>query len=254
MPILKKKPKAEKPMLTRGNTKLGNIATWSIPPISTCPGSSELCRALCYATRRRYTGAYVKDAHARNLRACKRAGWVKRMIGELQRKRTNLVRVHAAGDFFSVKYIKDWMKISSALPHITFYVYTRSWSVLHLLPHICELAKLPNWKVWLSYDRDMPLPPRVKGTRICYLAIDDEDQCPHKVDLIFRNSDKVPIWYTPMKRSGKYNTLVCPHEQGIERQTNITCETCRICYANDDEPAGKVGSRRLVQLGGLRKS
>lgn len=207
-----------------------------------------MCRALCYATRRRYVGSYVVDALARQWRASKRPGWVKKMIAELSRKRTNLVRVHAAGDFYSVKYIQDWIKISQALPHITFYTYTRSWSVLHLLPHICEIAKQPNWRLWLSFDRTMDFPPKIKNTKVCYLAQNNEDQCKHKVDLVFRNNDKVPVRYTPMKRSGKYNSLVCPHEQGIERKEAITCETCRICYANSDEPAGKVGSRRFVQL------
>ncbi len=46
------------PRFQPGNTKLGNIQTWNLPPVVTCPGRSPICMEIladglprCYAMR-----------------------------------------------------------------------------------------------------------------------------------------------------------------------------------------------------------
>jgi hypothetical protein len=39
------------------------------------------------------------------------------------------VRIHDSGDFYSQEYLNKWADVARALPHLTFYAYTKS---LHL--------------------------------------------------------------------------------------------------------------------------
>ena len=218
-------------MLTKGNTKLGTtIYSFNLPAIDTCPGKSAVCIILCYATRRRFKSGNVRAAHSRNLDIAQAAGFAEKMIEEIKRKKPKCVRIHAAGDFFSVRYIKAWIKVIRAFPNITFYAYTRSWVIAQLLPHLKVLASLPNFDMWFSTDRAMGRPLKVKGIRTCYLAVDDEDVPRFKVDLVFREKRN-----TEIKKYGRYKSQVCPVEQGISRKVKITCDSCRICFSNAKE-------------------
>jgi hypothetical protein len=147
------------------------------------------------------------------------------MVSEiLSKRKRSTVRIHAAGDFFSRKYIRDWIRIVSACPDDDFYVYTRSWTDPKMLPVLVLLARLPNIQLWFSYDKSMDPPPRIKGIKVCYLSMDDSDVPSRKVDLVFRdNTDTV------RKKMGRYNSQVCPYEIGLPI-ANLTCESCRLCF------------------------
>jgi hypothetical protein len=149
------------------------------------------------------------------------------MIESINRSKTKIVRIHASGDFDNVTYIKRWQRIVRDCPETVFYFYTRSWVISELLPHLKKLAQQPNVYGWLSCDRTMPVPPKFKGIRRCYMSIDDWDEPWFKVDLVFRVRNN-----TPKKRVGAHNNLVCPVEQGVERKVKITCEKCGICFSN----------------------
>ena len=43
------------------------------------------------------------------------------------------VRIHSSGDFYSMKYLKTWVKIARNNPSIIFYGYTKSVSLLQSL-------------------------------------------------------------------------------------------------------------------------
>jgi|TARA_R110000824_G_scaffold171397_4_gene348940 hypothetical protein len=213
-------------MLAKGNTKLGNsIYSFNIPAMDTCPGKSPVCVILCYATRRRFKGGIVRAAHARNLDDAKAVGFADKMIEEIKKKKPKVVRIHAAGDFFGIRYIRAWIKIVKACPNVTFYAYTRSWVMDMLLGPIKELASLSNFDMWFSCDRAMGKPPKIRGIRSCYLAENDEDKPRFKVNLVFREKRN-----TQIKKYGRYASQVCPVEQGIERQAKITCGKCTICF------------------------
>jgi hypothetical protein len=223
-------------MLTKGNTKLGTtIHSFSLPALDTCPGKSAICVLLCYALRRRYKSGVVRAAHSRNLDEAHEASFAEKMIEEIRSKNPKVVRIHAAGDFFNVRYIKAWIKIIKAFPNIVFYAYTRSWILPALLIHLKVMADLPNLDMWFSCDRAMGCPPRIKGIRDCYLAENDEDKPRFKVNLVFREKRN-----TEIKKYGRYKSQVCPVEQGVSRQVKITCDSCGICFDGANEHVSVV--------------
>ncbi len=209
-------------MLQLGNRKLGAlIHSWSTPVDKTCPGASETCLSLCYARRGHYHSRRVQAALMKNLIIAKSKEFVPWMNLQLRVQFVRVLRVHAAGDFFNGKYIRNWMKILRANPQVIAFSYTRTWAVPEYFDAIVELGRQPNMQLWLSFDRDMAVPPRLKGLRRCYLAADDEDHPPQKVDLVFRNYRR-----TVMKQT-KYRVRVCSYDNGI---TKTTCSKCGICW------------------------
>jgi len=131
-------------LLTNGNRELAKdgIFTWTLPAlasrvsvggteisVSTCPNAG-ICANLCYARSGTYNFSNVKKAHQEKLEMVVNdlAGWEARMTEELKARRYRggkYVRIHDAGDFFSVPYFEAWVRISLATPDVTFYAYTK---------------------------------------------------------------------------------------------------------------------------------
>jgi hypothetical protein len=229
--------------LSTGNSKLGRIHNWSLPAVKSCPGASELCKSLCYATRYRFRNEFIVQIYRRNFRASRRPDFATRMAMAIEQANVRILRIHASGDFFSAKYVRAWIRISDYFPDVVFYAYTRSWARARLLPALTELGRRPNVHLWFSGDRDMPAPPRRKGIRRCYLSSDDTD-CPSwDADLVFRNRPRLPI-----KRMGAMGALVCPVEQAVPRQAErITCESCQLCFNPEKAAAVLDGGRSVSQ-------
>lgn len=110
---------------------------------NTCPGALA-CRAVCFAKQGRYVQRNVKGARSFNLALSERDDFAPLIIADLRRMRSvNTVRIHDSGDFYSQEYFNKWCAIALALPHLTFYAYTKS---LHL-----DLSYAPdNFKVTQS--------------------------------------------------------------------------------------------------------
>jgi hypothetical protein len=110
---------------------------------NTCPGALA-CRAVCFAKQGRYVMPNVKGARAHNLALSQDDSFTAFIIGDLARMRSvDTVRIHDSGDFYSQEYLNKWAIIARALPHLTFYAYTKS---LHL-----DFSGLPaNFKVTQS--------------------------------------------------------------------------------------------------------
>lgn len=119
------------------------IAVWSIPALSaelpdgrrvkTCP-SAGVCAALCYARSGTYNFRNVKAAHTRHLQYVMDdpAGWEAEMCAEVARPKHDggWVRIHDAGDFYTVDYLEAWCRIAEATPGVTFYAYTKEVSMV----------------------------------------------------------------------------------------------------------------------------
>lgn len=206
--------------------KLGPLVhTFSLPAIKTCPGRSWLCELLCYATTSFFVMESVSAKHKDNLRRSRTKDFVGDAIAEVRAGYFRLVRIHMAGDFYSLAYLAKWLEIVRGCPRTTFFGYTRSWAVPRFLPRLVELAGLKNMHLWLSADKAMPRPPEIPGMRVAYLLDNGESPAdvPAWADLVFRDQEPFPL-----KRAN--GVLVCPYEQGIERQVRLTCSQCRICW------------------------
>jgi hypothetical protein len=153
--------------LSPGNSKLGPVYNFSIPAyysttngVVTCPGATPWCREHCYARRGRFRFGHARAKHVKNLRRTLRPTFVKEMLSDLEKlPEGTVVRVHTAGDFYSVDYIDKWIEIAESARHVRFYAYTRSWRVSELKEELEELIRMPNWSMLASTDPYTGEPP-----------------------------------------------------------------------------------------------
>lgn len=239
--------------LVQGNSKLGRNLIWhfSMLAILTCPGRSALCENICYALGFLFKQS-EKWAKARMLMR-NQLDFVFRVSVQIRANFVKVLRIHVAGDFDSVEYIRKWIEIAQKHKTVTFYGYTRSWQVSELIPALEELASLPNVYLWYSCDKDTGQPIQFDGVRHAYLATNDYDLPDYQVDLIFR--DKPPTYQTHMA-----NALVCVEERGKRpnhkpgMRTGIQCEQCQLCFGKRtaalDTLNRRIKTRQLPVLQG----
>lgn len=219
-------------MLVKGNTKLGEgIYSFSIPAGSTCPGQSPTCARHCYAKSGNYVWSNVVASHSRNWEAARKRGFVARMVREIDRTRPRVVRIHAAGDFYSAGYCRKWAEIARACPEVTFYAYTRSWRLPAIRAELVQFARIPNVKLWYSCDRDTGVPTsKPKRVRLAWMQADETD-VPPRSDLVFRVKR---LRKNVVKRVGL--TMVCPVENGVT--VNTDCGKCGVCWKPERTQTG----------------
>lgn len=209
------------------NEKVGehDVLIWNLPAPLTCPGSTAICRKHCYAAKGDSRWPKTIRKWRWNFAASMRSDFVERAVDELQRSRRRLVRVHSAGDFYSLRYIRKWIEICRRCPDKVFWFYSRSWRLPHLLAALIELAALPNVFGWWSVDQETGIAPTVDGARAVWMQA--EHELPNQsVDLIFRERLK------PARPSTEVlgNVYICPVENG--NGVPMTCEKCRYCLSN----------------------
>lgn len=140
-----------------GNEKLGKqVSVINREAGATCPGETKFCVG-CYATK----GTYA----IWNIQAKYKAGTL-----ALPKKLRDVCRIHASGDFDTVKYIRDVVKLVKERPTTLFWAYTRSWRIKRLLPDLEILRALPNMQLFASVDEYMPEPPQ--NWRIAFIKGD----------------------------------------------------------------------------------
>lgn len=109
-----------------GNSKLklDGIASFNLPPISTCPARGA-CEKYCYATQ---GNQWFKSGYIRRVAAYKATlepDFPEIMVAHLMSERVKILRIHDSGDFYSPQYMLQWFKIAESLPNVTFYAYTK---------------------------------------------------------------------------------------------------------------------------------
>jgi hypothetical protein len=213
-------------LLTRGNKKVGeSIHLWSVPAVTTCPGSTATCRRVCYATKSRFLLEAVKARLRWNWQQAQRPDFVDRMVSEVRKKGCLVVRIHASGDFASVEYAEKWYEIIRRSPRAKFYGYTRSWRCADIAQVLERIAALDNCQLWYSLDADTGLPEHIPvGVRLCYLQTDDETP-EEGADLLFRTRG-----LRKEKRTRVGLTVICPSETPQGRSNDVNCGNCRRCW------------------------
>ena len=227
-------------LFSNGNSKMGQtIWTFSIPAVQTCPGSTPTCRQHCYASKGRFKWPNIKNRFLSNVRLTRTDEFVPQAIDEIKRNGIKLLRIHAAGDFYSAEYLVKWTTIMRACPDTTFYAYTRSWRVDRVKGAIAEAVKPKNFHLWLSADRDTGLPTDKypKRVRVAWMQTDADDLPASSVPLVFRthNLRKDP-------RADVGGSPICPPETGLPGAKSVTCGTCAKCWS----PAPAKNSKRVA--------
>jgi hypothetical protein len=143
-----------------GNIKVGNVLTFSLPSITTCPGASSWCLQRCYAAKYEALRPSCRKAYESNLALARDPQrFTQTMIGVLPRI-LPCFRIHVSGDFLNPEYVLAWVRICQAFPQTFFWSYTRSWNARDLIEPLERLRGLPNVQLLASTDATMPLPPR----------------------------------------------------------------------------------------------
>ena len=220
---------------------MGPLQAPSAPTTSKAANANfRVCFIVCSLT-----SGEVNEKRGRGPPAGPRPGWP---VAPLRRgwasepgaDRVKRLRVHVAGDFFGIAYIRAWTRIARACQRATFVFYTRSWRRPEMREPLIELASLPNIQAFWSEDRDSG-PSDLPVGRRCFLIVDPEDGAlvPPGL-LVFRSDDRTPLKWV----NGSW---VCPKEQGTG--AGITCSACRWCFKPgplpvppDQRDAARIGS------------
>jgi len=110
--------------LGEGNLKVGEVWTFSLPSLASCPGASPWCQEHCYAHRYEQYRPGCRKAYQSNLAMARDPErFAATMIGILPRIMPYF-RIHVSGDMHSAAYIDAWVEICASLPQTRFWTYT----------------------------------------------------------------------------------------------------------------------------------
>lgn len=114
--------------------------------IFSMPAGKELCGRVCkdcYAIKFQKLYPSVLPYRQRRYEASLQPDFALRIITEIKacKKPLAAVRVHESSEFHSQAYIDQWVTITSALPHIKFYAFTKRLSDFDF----SKLSALPNF-------------------------------------------------------------------------------------------------------------
>lgn len=182
------------------NTKLGaGIGAFSIPALSTCPGKTDYCKSVCYATKGFFKVRNVIGSLASNYDESLKESFVSLMNESISKAKVRSIRIHPSGDFYSEEYIKKWISIVDSNPNINFWVYTRSWRLPEMVLALKELANKNNVQMYASIDSTTPESP----------------------PAWLRVANVVKDW-----ESEADSFVKCPNQ----KNKAITCEKCTYCF------------------------
>ncbi len=187
-------------MFSPGNTKLGRILNFSLPPVTTCPGATSWCKKHCYARKGYLKAGSVQKRWQENYELTQREDFVDIAVKLLERwkkKGYKIVRLHVAGDFYSQEYLNKWFEIARRLPDIKFVAYTRSWML--------NFANKP-------------------ANMLIYYSVDPETRhFPAK---------KMPLAFVPETLAPE-GTHKCQYPK-------VTCDKCMFCYNGKGDVAFSI--------------
>lgn len=146
---------------SKGNAKLGkHIYTFSLLSGWTCPGANECLSKVvirndqrkvqdgphtkfrCYSASEEALFPNTYNSRKHNTDLLKQANTVSAMSVLIQASLPNkadIVRIHAAGDFFNQRYFDAWLNVAKVQPNRLFYAYTKA-----LKFWVASKNKIPN--------------------------------------------------------------------------------------------------------------
>ena len=193
------------PLLINGNAKLGrgvwtfstlptcdgvtvNMGTKERPDVRTIKGTCPCHCPGCYATAGCYCFNSTKKALAiRTMIARADLEWFRRaVIAQIKADKIKIVRIHAAGDFFSDEYISAWVDICNACPDTVFWSYKKNPAAENAFDSVknCNIVKSIVPGCGLNYGKCdyilaayETLKKAKKSVHICRCGIDPDQHC-----------------------------------------------------------------------------
>ena len=144
-------------------------AQFNTRAVDDCPFASAGCKKICYATKGNHKYPSVKESRINSYEVSKEENFSDKIVYTIRYHLTTkrykgcvmLVRIHESGDFYSVQYLRKWVKIWRELfdvDSVHFVFYTKSFPFFLMLNE--EDKKLINSMM-------------KKGTLAMNLSIDD---------------------------------------------------------------------------------
>lgn len=115
--------------ISKGNSKLGQIPSVSLPSIKTCRECA--CREKCYAQKLERLRPAVRNAYQHNLEV-----WIKdpdtywREV-EASIMMSRFFRFHVSGDIPSFKYLVNMVEIARRQPHCEILCFTKKYNLVN---------------------------------------------------------------------------------------------------------------------------
>lgn len=215
MKMTKNNPLFTSALIPNGNGKLLDYdnpetgekfryAQFNTRAILDCPFRSAGCEAVCYATKGNHQFPSVKDSRSKSFEESKRDDFPLRM-GYTIRYHMNtkrykgtimVIRIHESGDFYSLQYLRKWVRIWESLENepVLFVFYTKSFPFFLMLTEeekdvIRRMMKAGKLAMNLSIDdttnkaqmiayldmlKQFPL---ANTYRVTETATEDDDKC-----------------------------------------------------------------------------
>ena len=131
----------EKISISKGNKKMGEIKSVSLPPIVTCAENCT-CAKKCYAAKLCRIYKNVKESYNRNLNILENnpAEYWNQVNDSMCTSR--FFRMHVSGDIPTYKYLVDMVRVVRNNPHCDVLVFTKRYDFVNKF--IEEGHTIPN--------------------------------------------------------------------------------------------------------------
>lgn len=195
------------------NTKLGNIPSFSLPSIQSCPGATTECKSICYAAKIERLYKNAAKAYEINLNAINDPDFVSSLVTEItkltskKKKAPTTFRWHVSGDCTDIKYLYNMKQVMSQLPEVSFYAYTRNWALPNWTAHLDNIKQLPNFTLIASIDDEHITNGTLPSAewRVAYVGEKSITEIYQLVNKSF---------------------IICPNQ----RNNTFTCDKCQYCF------------------------
>ena len=197
--------------ISKSNTKLGKIASFSLPSITTCPGATAECKLACYAAKVERIYKNAAKSYEHNLTLLESPTFVEDFKTEIlaltsKKNASKVFRWHVSGDILNIKYLYNMKTIMESFPDVTFYAYTRNWFLPNWEAHLKEVRKLSNFTLIASID----------DSHIAAGILPD-----NTYRVAYFGSHTIQQVSTLLNR----NVVMCPNQI-----TDTLCDKCKFCF------------------------
>ena len=163
--------------ISQGNTKLGKIPNISLPPVITCPNSSE-CRKDCYAVKSWKQYRNVRTAWTANLTEylTEPVRYFDTISEYCTSTKSTHFRWQVSGDIIDQEYLIGMIKVAIENPKTEFLAFTKHYDIL---PRIESIPA--NLRLVASAWPGMDLPAHVREYPIAWLSTDNRRELRQRV-------------------------------------------------------------------------
>lgn len=134
--------------VSKGNIKMGNIASISLPAIKTCADGVP-CAKKCYAVRMMKRRECVRNAYEKNLQLWHELPQLFEMEAIVAAMTESVFRWHVSGDIPDMNYLEMMVRVAQKCKHTKFFAFTKKFSLVN--EYLLKNDKLPkNLKIIFS--------------------------------------------------------------------------------------------------------